>query len=534
MVSRQVRIGLGTCWESEALSVPRSIRVLESPLLGGPRIVAAVIETRIVLSGTRIALGSPRSTTIRSWSVAAAHTVIVLDRLVVVRHRTAIVDRSIAETIARFAACTVVGKARILSGRRLTLVSDPRVVGSRRLLALWLLSLWLLTLWLLTLISEARIIGSWRLVGNWSLLTLWWLTLISKARIVGDRRLLSLTLVSDPWVVGSWRLLACVLPLVSDTRIACNGRLLSPWCLSLVSDTRIVTRVMLLIGNGTAVSNRAIVINGASLMVTIIGNRTTISDWTAIGYAALIGNRATVCNGATVIDGTLIGSTRIVARMTLVRNRTTIGSRLTVMVALIGHRPTILVTVIGHRPTILVMVIGDRTVVIVTVMTGHCTGPRTSGGTGSSSCTGSGVLVAVRVDVGIDLIGALKLAFLFETLLLGKTITFSGVSVQLLGFSLLALSLCGLNLGVGIGLLGLCLTLFGVRFPSMNFMLGLSCLLTDPGGLLALVFALLSCGLTADRDDDADDNQNNDDRNDYPDNGSCTHALSPCCLFGSH
>ncbi|TSI18613.1 hypothetical protein [Brevibacterium aurantiacum] len=493
--------------------MPRSVRVLESPLLGGPRIVAAVVETRIVLSGTRIALGSPRSTTIRSWSVAAAHTVIVLDRLVVVRHRTAIVDRSIAETIARFAACTVVGKARILSGRRLTLVSDPRVVGSGRLLTLGLLSLWLLTL-----ISEARVVGSRKLLALWLLtlwlLTLWLLTLISKTRIVGDRRLLSLTLVSDPWVVGSWRLLACVLPLVSDTRI--------------------VTRVMLLIGNGTAVANRSTVCNGASLMVTIIGNRTTISDWTVIGYAALIGNRSTVCNGATVIGGTLIGSTRIVARMTLVRNRTTTGSRLTVMVALIGHRPTILVTTIGDRPTILVMVIGDRTVVIVTVMTGHCTGPRTSGGTGSSSCTGSGVLVAVRVDVGIELIGALKLAFLFETLLLGKTITFSGVSVQLLGFSLLALSLCGLNLGVGIGLLGLCLTLFGVRFPSMNFMLGLSCLLTDPGGLLALVFALLSCGLTADRDDDADDNQNNDDRNDYPDNGSCTHALSPCCLFGSH
>ncbi|MBM6590274.1 hypothetical protein [Brevibacterium sp. RIT 803] len=474
--------------------MPWSVRVLERPFLGGPRIVAAVVETRIVLSGTRIALWSPRSTTIRSWTVAAAHAVIVLDGLVVVRHWTAVVDRSIAETITGFAACTVVSETRIRSGGRLTLVSDPRVMGSRRLLALW---------WL-PLIGKARIIGSWRLFGNWSLLSLWWLPLIIEARIAGNGRLLSLgclrslTLVSDPWVVGSWRLLACGLPLVSDTRIAGNGRLLSLWRLMLVGDTRIMTRVML-IGNGPTV------------MVTIIGNRTTISDWTVIGYAALIGDRATVCNWATVIDGTLISTTRIVTRMTLVGNRTTSGSRLTVMMTLVGNRTTIMVTV-----------------VTVTVMTGHCTGTRTSG------CTRCGVFAAVRVDVGVEFVGALKLTFLFETLLLGKTFAFSGVSVQFLGFSLLALSLCGLHLSVGIGLLGLGLAVFGVRFPSMYFMLGLSSLLTDPGGLLALVFALLSCGLTADRDDDADDNQNNDDRNDYPDNGSCTHALSPCCLFGSH
>lgn len=118
--------------------MPRSVRVLESPLLGGPRIIAAVVETRIVLSGTRIALGSPRSTTIRSWTVAAAHTEIVLDRLVVVRHWTAIVDRSIAEALTGFTACAVVGNARILSGWCLTLVSDPGVVGHGRLLSLWL------------------------------------------------------------------------------------------------------------------------------------------------------------------------------------------------------------------------------------------------------------------------------------------------------------------------------------------------------------------------------------------------------------
>ncbi|MCF2571234.1 hypothetical protein [Brevibacterium sp. UCMA 11754] len=399
--------------------MPRGVRVLEGPLLSGPRIV----DTRIVLSGTRIALG-PRSTTIRSWTVAA-HTVIVLDRLVVIRHWATIVDRSIAEAITGLAACTVVGKARILSGGRLTLVSDPRVVGNRRLLGLWLLALWL---WLLLL---------------------WCLTLISEARIVGDRRLLS------------------------------------RWCLTLISDPWVVTRVLL------------------------------------------------IGNGATVIDGTLISSTRIVAGMTIVRNRTAIGNRATIVVAIIRNRSTVIMTFIGNRTVVMV------TVVSVTVMTGHCTGTRTSGctgtgGTGASGCTGTGVLVAVLVDVGIELIGVLKLAFLFETLLLGKTIAFSGVSVELLSFSLLALSLCGLNLSVGIGLLGLGLAVFGVRFPSMYFMLGLSSLLTDPGGLLALVFALLSCGLTADRDDDADDNQNNDDRNDYPDNGSCTHALSPCCLFGSH
>lgn len=378
--------------------MPRSVRILEGPLFGGTWIVAAlaetrIVETRIVLSGTRVAFGSPRSATIiRDWAVAA-HTIIVLDRPVAVRYRTAIVDWSIAEALTGFTACTVVSEARILSG--------------------------------------------------------WCLTLISEARIVGHRRLLSLR------------------------------------CL------------------------------------TLVGNRTTITNW------ATIGNGSTVANWAAVIDGALLGCTGIVACVTL------IGDRTAVVVTFVRNWSTVVMTLICNGLTVMV------TVVAVTVVTGRCSGACTCGSsrTGSSrtcGCTGCVLVVAASVHVGIQFISALELAFLLKSLLLSETIAFSGVSVQLLSLGGLALGFRCLHFGVGVGLLRLCLAMLGVGFAGMDFMLGFGCLLTDPCCFLALVFALLSCGLTTDRNDDADDNQNNDDRYDYPDNGSCTHALSPCCLFGSH
>ncbi len=422
--------------------MPRSVRILEGPLFGGTWIVAAlaetrIVETRIVLSGTRVAFGSPRSATIiRDWAVAA-HTIIVLDRPVAVRYRTAIVDWSIAEALTGFTACTVVSEARILSrilsGWCLTLVSDARVVGHRRLLSLrWL-----------TLIGESGIVGHRWLVGNRWLLTCWCLTLISEARIVGHRRLLALR------------------------------------CL------------------------------------TLVGNRTTITNWATIG------------NWAAVIDGALLGCTGIVACVTL------IGDRTAVVVTFVRNWSTVVMTLICNGLTVMV------TVVAVTVVTGRCSGARTcggsrTGGAGTCGCTGCVLVVAASVHVGIQFISALELAFLLKSLLLSETIAFSGVSVQLLSLGGLALGFRCLHFGVGVGLLRLCLAMLGVGFAGMDFMLGFGCLLTDPCCFLALVFALLSCGLTTDRNDDADDNQNNDDRYDYPDNGSCTHALSPCCLFGSH
>lgn len=382
--------------------MPRSVRILEGPLFGGTWIVAAlaetrIVETRIVLSGTRVAFGSPRSATIiRDWAVAA-HTIIVLDRPVAVRYRTAIVDWSIAEALTGFTACTVVSEARILS----------------------------------------------RILSGWCL------TLVSDARVVGHRRLLSLR------------------------------------CL------------------------------------TLVGNRTTITNW------ATIGNGSTVANWAAVIDGALLGCTGIVACVTL------IGDRTAVVVTFVRNWSTVVMTLICNGLTVMV------TVVAVTVVTGRCSGARTcggsrTGGAGTCGCTGCVLVVAASVHVGIQFIGALELAFLLKSLLLSETIAFSGVSVQLLSLGGLALGFRCLHFGVGVGLLRLCLAMLGVGFAGMDFMLGFGCLLTDPCCFLALVFALLSCGLTTDRNDDADDNQNNDDRYDYPDNGSCTHALSPCCLFGSH
>lgn len=382
--------------------MPRSVRILEGPLFGGTWIVAAlaetrIVETRIVLSGTRVAFGSPRSATIiRDWAVAA-HTIIVLDRPVAVRYRTAIVDWSIAEALTGFTACTVVSEARILS----------------------------------------------RILSGWCL------TLVSDARVVGHRRLLSLR-----WL-------------------------------------------------------------------TLVGNRTTITNW------ATIGNGSTVANWAAVIDGALLGCTGIVACVTL------IGDRTAVVVTFVRNWSTVVMTLICNGLTVMV------TVVAVTVVTGRCSGARTcggsrTGGAGTCGCTGCVLVVAASVHVGIQFISALELAFLLKSLLLSETIAFSGVSVQLLSLGGLALGFRCLHFGVGVGLLRLCLAMLGVGFAGMDFMLGFGCLLTDPCCFLALVFALLSCGLTTDRNDDADDNQNNDDRYDYPDNGSCTHALSPCCLFGSH
>ncbi|MDN5738831.1 MAG: hypothetical protein L0H11_09075, partial [Brevibacterium aurantiacum] len=277
------------------------------------------------------------------------------------------------------------------------------------------------------------------------------------------------------------------------------------WCLTLISEARIVGHRRLL----------------ALRCLTLVGNRTTITNW------ATIGNGSTVANWAAVIDGALLAYTGIVACVTL------IGYRTAVVVTLIRNWSTVVMTLICNGLTVMV------TVVAVTVVTGRCSGARTcggsrTGGAGTCGCTGCVLVVAASVHVGIQFIGALELAFLLKSLLLSETIAFSGVSVQLLSLGGLALGFRCLHFGVGVGLLRLCLAMLGVGFAGMDFMLGFGCLLTDPCCFLALVFALLSCGLTTDRNDDADDNQNNDDRYDYPDNGSCTHALSPCCLFGSH
>ena len=115
----------------------------------------------------------------------------------------------------------------------------------------------------------------------------------------------------------------------------------------------------------------------------------------------------------------------------------------------------------------------------------------------------------MRVHVGIKFIGVLELIVPARGAVSRReTIAFGGVGVQLLRLGGLALGFRGLDLGVGVGLLRFGLAVLGIRFAGMDFMLGLGGLLTDPCCFLALVFALLSCGLTTDRNDDADDNQN--------------------------
>lgn len=276
--------------------MPRRVRVLEGPLLGGPRIIAAVRAPRIVLSGTRVApidesfalslsvsdagvaFGGPGSTTvIRGWTVAA-HTVVVLDGPVVVRRRTAVVDRSIAEAVTGFTARAVVRNMRILFDRRLALVGDTRVVGNG-----------LLALWRLTLISEARIIGNRWLVGNRRLLA---------------RR--SLTLVSDLRIVGDWWLTRCrwltlrSLTLIGNARIASTVTLICCW--STVGD-RLFVRSPRVAGDVTTVVNRPTIccrrlvrdprITGT---VTLVGCRSTIGAWSIV-------SNLTFVRGSTVTGG---------------------------------------------------------------------------------------------------------------------------------------------------------------------------------------------------------------------------------------
>lgn len=382
--------------------MPRSVRVFEVPVPCGTWIVVGIGEPRVVLSSSwvtrvasideaialslsvsnaRVAFGCPRGTGIIRNGTVAAHTVIVVDRAVVLRHWSVVVDDRAITVVDGLTACSVVRNARITVDRRLTLVSDPRIVGNRLLFGNR------------SSVIDARIVSRTTLVGN--------------ARIM-----ITMTLISDA---------------------------------TIISNARVVTRV------------------------------TLIRNWTLVG------------NPRIVLTMTLIGNARVVVPVTVVSN-----PRIVIPVVLVAY-----MAVSGNR-------------------------------------SGSWLPVAMRVDVGIELVSVLELALLLEALLLGETIAFSGVCFQLLRFGSLALGFGCLYLGVGVSLLRFGLATLGVRFPGMDFMLRLGSFLTDPGGLLALVFALLSRGLTTDRNDDADDNQNNDDRYDYPDDGSCIHALSPCCLFGSH
>ena len=232
--------------------------------------------------------------------------------------------------------------------------------------------------------------------------------------------------------------------------------------------------------------------------------------------------------------GITFGRTRVTLRcsrsITIIDNRTVAVINGLTTCAVIRHTRITIGdgTLVGNTAIVSCVVLtGNWTTVTGVTLTGNWT-------TVTGNCSGSRLPVAVRIQIGIELIGVLEPTFLFESPLLSQAIPLGGVAVELLRLGGSAFRLSCLNICVGLGLLSLSLPLFSVSFPSMYFVLGLGGFLTNPCGLLALVFALLGCSLPADRDDDADDNQNNDDRYDYPDDGSCIHALSPCCLFGSH
>ncbi|WP_350270989.1 hypothetical protein AAFP32_05655 [Brevibacterium sp. CBA3109] len=344
------------------------------------------------------------------------------------------------------------------------------------------------------MVGEPRIIlsGSW-VIRDWTVAA-HTVIVLDRTVVVHHRSVVvrhRSVVVDDRAITVFDRLTAC--PVVRNTRIMIDRRL------TLVGDPRIV-------GDGLLVGDRSSVIDA-----------TIVSGTTIVSNARVIGSVTFVCCRTCVGDRTIIGNPRVVTRVTLISNLTLVSNP-----TIIGNPTVISNPTLVSNPT----VIGNPRVVITMVLV-RCM-------TVSGNRSGSRLPIAMRVHVRIELIGVLELAFVLKTRLLGQTIAFSGVGVQLLGLGGLALGFCSLNFSVGVGLLRFGLAVFGVRFPSMDFMLVCGGFLPDAGGLLALVFALLSRGLSADRDDDADDNQNYDDRYDYPDDGSCTHALSPCCLFGSH
>lgn len=223
------------------------------------------------------------------------------------------------------------------------------------------------------------------------------------------------------------------------------------------------------VGNRPLVSNRLTVSNGLAVVHrTLIGNGTLLVG----DYRTLIGNRALVGHGTlwlTFVHGALlvsdrarlVGDTGILAGLRLVRYRS---------------------TVIGDGPTVVrcVWSVGMTFVCAQAVSGSCCSGACSGSGTSTGGRTGCGFLVAVGVHVGIKFIGLLELIFVLEALLPRETIAFGGIGIQLLRLGGFALGFCGLDLGVGIGLLRFGFATLGIRFPSMNFMLGLGVFLADP------------------------------------------------------
>src|SRR5699024_8479666 len=138
----------------------------------------------------------------------------------------------------------------------------------------------------------------------------------------------------------------------------------------------------------------------------------------------------------------------------------------------------------------------------------------------------------VLLGIGVEVIGVTQPAFVLIALGTRHTVALGGIGVQPFRFGLSALGLRGLHFGIGVGLLGFGPALLRLGLASMQLVFGLGCLLADPGSFFALMFALLRCGLPTHCDDDADDDENGDDHDSCPDDGSGIHALSPSCPFG--
>ena len=511
------------------LSVPRSVRVLEGSLFSCPGIIAAISEPRVRLCGSRITwihslgswvawihtvgtrvasigeavtlslpvgdagvvFGSSRGTAIIGDWTAVAHTIIVVDRAIALRCSRIPVDGRLTLIGDSTIACDwllVCTRPRL--SRCLTSVRNGTTIRRRGLLTYRALACGIRVLSCLALVSDARIVRNRTLIGNGRLVGNRRLT--GRARLIGNRRL-----TGRARLIGNRRL-------TGRARIVRNR--------TLIGNRRLTGR-MRIARNRTLVGNRRL-----TGRMRIARSARTVRNWSAFVYRLSFSNRA------------LISAARIVSSVTLVRNRLPVVRNCTGIVldtSLIGYRTTICC-----GPPVVVPVSGS---IVTGYGTNTCSGPRSSGSTGARCTRSVGRFrVATGVQVGVQLIGLLESTFVLAALFLGQTITFSGVGIQFLRLGGLAFGLGSLHLSIGIGFLSFSLAMLSIRFPCMNLMLGLSGFLTNPCGFLALVLALLGCSLSADRDNDADDNQNYDDRYDYPDDGSCIHALSPCCLFGSH
>ncbi|UZD61091.1 hypothetical protein [Brevibacterium sp. JSBI002] len=148
--------------------------------------------------------------------------------------------------------------------------------------------------------------------------------------------------------------------------------------------------------------------------------------------------------------------------------------------------------------------------------TSHGPRPRRPSSTGVVCTTNvTGILLCIRVKF----VGMLQPAVVLEPFGLHSFFALRGLSIQLFSLGRLTISLGSSSIGLSLCALCICPLFLDFGLSSTNIMFGFSSFLSNLGGFLSLVFALLRRRFSADCDDDPDDDQDHDDGDDDPDDG---------------